>query len=233
MKPNADGEPGKKPTIAGNEKEPSDQTETLLHEGDGDLAIPSEPVGDSQAKFQAIFEHSPLAIMFTDAEGTITTCNDNASQLFGAPKKKLIGFSYKSIRDDLMRAAVAKALSGQKSHFEGEYLTVTGNVFTLMRANFSPAYHSDGSVSGVIGIFEDITDRRLVEKEMEQLIRQLQDTLSKVQKMSGLLPICSCCKRIRDKKGAWNVMETYLRDHFHIVFSHGICPECAEKMYKM
>ena len=188
---------------------------------------------DNRSKFQAIFEHSPLAIMCTDADGVITTCNENACQLFGAPKKRLIGFSYQSIRDEMMRGAVTKALSGQKSHFEGEYLTVTGNVFTTMSANFSPAYDSEGDVSGVIGIFEDITDRKLMEKDMQGLTRELKDALSKVRKLSGILPICASCKRIRDEKGSWNEIECYIRDHSDIDFSHGICPECAEKLYKM
>ena len=186
---------------------------------------------DNGSKFKAIFEHSPLAIMYTDADGTITTCNDNALQLFGANREKLIGFSYRSIRDELMRAAISKALAGQKSRFEGEYLTVTGNVLTNMSANFSPTFNPDGSVSGVIGIFEDITERKLMEKDRERLIRDLRDALSKVKKLSGFLPICASCKRIRDDKGYWNQIESYIRDHSEIDFSHGICPECAQKLY--
>ena len=131
-----------------------------------------------------------------------------------------------------MRAAIAKALSGQISRFEGEYLTVTGNVLTNMSANFSPAFNPDGTVAGVIGIFEDITERRLIEKDRERLIRELQDALSKVKKLSGFLPICASCKRIRDDKGYWNQIESYIRDHSDIDFSHGICPECAQKLYK-
>lgn len=188
-------------------------------------------IEENTAKFRAIVEHSPLAIMFTDAAGTITTCNDNASKLFGAPKKKLTGFSYRSIRDELMRAAIERALAGQQSRFEGEYLTVTGNVLTHMNANFSPAINPDGSVAGVIGIFEDISERRLVEKDRERLIRELRDALSKVKRLSGFLPICASCKKIRDDKGYWNQIELYIRDHSEIDFSHGICPECAQKLY--
>ena len=169
--------------------------------------------------------------MYTDSDGTITTCNDNASRLFGAPKEKLVGFSYLSIRDELMRSAIAKALSGQRSRFEGEYLTVSGNVLTNMNANFSPAFHPDGSVSGVIGIFEDITERKLVEKDRERLIHELQVALSSVRKLSGFLPICASCKRIRDDKGYWNQIETYISTHSEIDFSHSICPECAQKLY--
>lgn len=186
---------------------------------------------NDQLKFQAIFEHSPLAIMYTDAEGTITTCNENASTLFGAPRKKLIGFSYLSIRDNIMRNAIAEALSGKQSRFEGEYLTVTGNVLTQMSAKFSPAFDSDGSVTGVIGIFEDITERKLVEKDRERLIRELQDALSEIKTLSGLIPICASCRRVRDDKGYWSQIEAYIRDHSEVDFSHGLCPDCAKNYY--
>lgn len=114
---------------------------------------------ENDQKYKAIFDYSPLAIMCADANGVITACNDNASELFSAPKEKLVGFSYESFRDEGMRMAIVKALSGRKSRFEGEYLTVTGNVSTHMNANFSPVFNPDGSVGGVIGIFEDITGR--------------------------------------------------------------------------
>ena len=186
---------------------------------------------NDQLKFRAIFEHSPLAIMYTNAEGTITTCNENASKLFGAPPEKLIGFSYISIRDEIMRNAIAEALTGKQSRFEGEYLTVTGNVLTQMRANFSPAFNSDGSVSGVIGIFEDITERKLVEKDRERLIRELKEALSKIKTLSGLIPICASCRRVRDDKGYWSQIEAYIRDHSEADFSHGLCPDCAKNLY--
>jgi len=60
---------------------------------------------------------------------------------------------------------------------------------------------------------------------------RLKDALANVRTLSGLLPICASCKKIRDDKGYWNRIESYLRDHSDAVFSHGICPECAEKIY--
>lgn len=126
-------------------------------------------VEESERIFQIIFDHSPLSIMYTDQNGVITTCNERATTLFGAKRDKLIGFSYNSIKNERMRGAISKALGGEKSNFEGEYLTVTGNVLTQMSANFSPSFSEDGSVSGVIGIFEDITDRVQAEKSLKEL----------------------------------------------------------------
>jgi len=69
------------------------------------------------------------------------------------------------------------------------------------------------------------------EMEREKVILQLQDALTKVKTLSGLLPICSSCKKIRDDKGYWNQIEAYIRDHSEAEFSHGICPECMKELY--
>lgn len=60
---------------------------------------------------------------------------------------------------------------------------------------------------------------------------QLKDSLSQVKKLGGLLPICASCKKIRDDKGYWKQIETYIRDHSEADFSHSICPECARTLY--
>lgn len=49
--------------------------------------------------------------------------------------------------------------------------------------------------------------------------------------LEGILPVCASCKKIRDKKGSWHQIEAYIRDRSDADFSHGICPECAEKLY--
>lgn len=65
----------------------------------------------------------------------------------------------------------------------------------------------------------------------ERLIEELQEALARVKTLSGLLPICASCKKIRDDKGYWNQIETYIEAHSEADFSHSICPECARKLY--
>jgi bacterioferritin-associated ferredoxin len=77
----------------------------------------------------------------------------------------------------------------------------------------------------------NLTERKAIEKEREKLIAELKDSLAQVKKLSGLLPICSHCKKIRDDKGYWNQIESYIYDHSEADFSHSICPECAKKHY--
>jgi PAS domain S-box-containing protein len=82
-----------------------------------------------------------------------------------------------------------------------------------------------------IGIDRDITERKRSEKEREQLIKKLQAALSDVKTLSGLVPICANCKQIRDDKGFWTQVESYIQERSQARFSHGICPDCMRKLY--
>jgi hypothetical protein len=67
---------------------------------------------------------------------------------------------------------------------------------------------------------------KLREKNLE-----LRNALSKIKTLSGMLPICASCKKIRDDKGYWNQIESYIKHHSEAEFSHSICPECAKILY--
>jgi DNA-binding NtrC family response regulator len=73
--------------------------------------------------------------------------------------------------------------------------------------------------------------RQEAEAERERLIAELTAALAKVKTLSGLLPICSSCKNIRDDKGYWNRLEVYLQQHSDATLTHGICPDCARRLY--
>jgi hypothetical protein len=72
---------------------------------------------------------------------------------------------------------------------------------------------------------------RQTNTEKSKVIAQLQEALAEVQILSGFLPICSSCKKVRDDHGYWNQIEAYISERSEAEFSHSICPECAEKMY--
>jgi DNA-binding response OmpR family regulator len=67
------------------------------------------------------------------------------------------------------------------------------------------------------------------EKEQQKLISELQEALAEIKTLKGFIPICATCKKIRDDEGYWNQLEAYISEHTDAVFSHGMCPECAEK----
>jgi len=76
--------------------------------------------------------------------------------------------------------------------------------------------------------FIDITKRKMLETDLQ---KKLQDALEQIKILRGVLPICASCKKIRDDKGCWNQLEVYIKEHSEAVFSHGICPDCAKKLY--
>ncbi len=78
---------------------------------------------------------------------------------------------------------------------------------------------------------EDILERKRNEAERERLVAEMQATLDKVKQLEGILPICSFCKKIRDKQGEWVVMEKYIGSHSEAMFSHGFCPDCGREHY--
>jgi DNA-binding NarL/FixJ family response regulator len=74
-------------------------------------------------------------------------------------------------------------------------------------------------------------ERKLAALERDRLIAELQEALANVKTLSGLVPICSGCKKIRNDQGYWSEVEIYVAKHSDAKFSHGICPDCARKLY--
>jgi DNA-binding NtrC family response regulator len=74
-------------------------------------------------------------------------------------------------------------------------------------------------------------ERRRAQEERERLIAQLQEALANIKALRGMLPICASCKKIRDDSGYWNQIETYIRAHADVEFSHGLCPDCTGRLY--
>jgi len=77
----------------------------------------------------------------------------------------------------------------------------------------------------------DIAEREKVEQERERLILELRQALVKVKTLSGLIPICASCKKVRDDSGYWNQIEAYISEHSEAEFSHAICPDCFRRLY--
>lgn len=90
----------------------------------------------------------------------------------------------------------------------------------------------DGRVTGLCGTIIDITGRKAAEEARKETGGELHRALENVKLLSGLLPICAYCKKIKDDKGCWESFEKFIRERFRAEFTHCICPECAEKFAK-
>ena len=144
-------------------------------------------------------------------------------------------------RTDILNKRVTEVLPGIEKD-PSDWIGLYGNVaITGVATNFER--HSEvlgrwyrvietGPEKGFfMTIFDDITDRKLIEKEKEKLIAELRKALTEIKQLRGILPICASCKKIRDDEGAWTQIESYIREHSEVEFSHGICPECIKKLY--
>ena len=134
--------------------------------------------------------------------------------------------------DDRMKARINfdRALSGESFTLEEQY----GDTELERRYYediYSPIIDTDGEIIGLTLFLTDITERKKIEGERNRLISELQEALAKVKMLSGLLPVCSNCKKIRNEDGKWERIEVYIRNHSEADFSHSLCPECARKIY--
>lgn len=91
-------------------------------------------------------------------------------------------------------------------------------------------FNSGGELMWIDGVIEDITEMKQAQEAKEKLIVELQVALFNVKTLSGLLPMCAWCKKIRNDKGYWKQVEEYISEHTDAEFSHGICPECMKNL---
>jgi hypothetical protein len=78
---------------------------------------------------------------------------------------------------------------------------------------------------------KEVAERKLYGSQRDEVIVELQDALVQIKTLTGLLPTCASCKKIKDIEGKWVQMESYIQKHSNARFSHGICPTCAKKLY--
>jgi len=99
-------------------------------------------------------------------------------------------------------------------------------------------HDDEGRFLGLLGITRDITRRKEAEaglrhalEEKEKAVAELSEALERVQTLSGLLPICSHCKKVRDDAGYWQRIERYIEQRTEATFTHGLCPTCIQGLY--
>ena len=94
-------------------------------------------------------------------------------------------------------------------------------------------------IGGIVGKIRDLRESlkeelakgNRLQKERDDLISELQVSLSEVKTLSGMIPICASCKRVRQDDGYWASIERYIRDHSDAELSHSICPKCLDQLY--
>ncbi len=180
-----------------------------------------------------IIESSSSAIAITDLKGNMTYVNpaflqiwgfDNAEELIGRPLPE-----FWVVEDKLNE--IMQTLSGTGTWFGEIPAKRKDGILFDVQVSAATVFDKEGIPVALTSTSIDITERKQTEEERERLIIELQEAISKVKILSGMLPICTTCKKIRDDKGYWNRIEKYIMERSETEFSHSICPECAEKLY--
>ncbi len=175
-----------------------------------------------------LYDQIPAMVWTTDEDFVLTSWRGGGLKGLGLVPDQLVGtdmYAYFGTRDPNYPpiAAHHRALSGESVRYEFGFQGVWA------QAHVQPLYGSDGEIRGVIGVALDITELKTAEAERERLIEELRQALADVERLSGLLPICAHCKRIRNEAGGWNDLAEYVTTHSRASFSHGICEDCLRR----
>ncbi len=192
---------------------------------------------ESERKFRSVAQSANDAIISSNSTGNIVFWNIAAQKMFGYVEEEIIGQPLTILMPERYREVHKRSMERHSSSGESKVIGKTLELSGLRKdlsefqMELSLATWNVGQDVFYTGIIRDISERKRVEEEREKLLLDLQDALAKVKTLSGLLPICAACKKIRDDKGYWNQIESYIRDHSEADFTHSICPECSKKLY--
>jgi PAS domain S-box-containing protein len=196
----------------------------------------ADVLAESEKRYRTLFEHAGDAIFILGSvgknAGKIIEANHTAAAMHGYTHNEL----QQMWITDLDTPDAAKGAASMIRHIlNGEWIKTElrhrrkdGTEFPV---EVSAGLLELGDQKFILAVDRDITARRQVETARENLIQDLRDSFEKIKTLKGLLPICASCKKIRDDKGYWNQIETYIATHSEAEFSHSLCPACVEKLY--
>lgn len=187
-----------------------------------------------EEKFSKAFHSAPYAVILTRlADGKIIEVNDGFVAITGYAAAEVLGKTTFALDlwarpEDRAEVVARLTANGKVDALELPFRRKSGELLTGL---FSAATIVIGDEKFILASISDITARKRAEDERERLVAEREKSLEEINILSGLLPICMSCKKIRDDNGYWNQLELYIRSHSQAEFSHGLCPDCAHKIY--
>jgi PAS domain S-box-containing protein len=186
---------------------------------------PGQATVNSQAEEVLASLGDPCTII--DRNFSVIYENQAAKDLLGSNCGKKCYTIYHGLQNRCDSCHTAEVFEDGTIHKNEKILRIDGSERHI-EITSAPLRDGAGKITAVVNITHDVTIRTMTEKGKEHLIRELQGSLAKTKRLNGLLPICSYCKKIKDGNGAWHQLESYLRSHAEVEFSHGICQDCGE-----
>ena len=184
----------------------------------------------SEATARAFLESINETALLLGPDGKVLMANQPCAARLGCSLPELIGSNvfnhmnpeevarHKDVLVTVLKTRQPISLE-ERDHDRQAYIQAT------------PVLDTAGNVSAIAVLSFDITERKRMEEQLRHSITALERALHEVKTLSGLLPICAGCKKIRDDQGYWREVEQYLQQHTHAEFSHGLCPDCMRRLY--
>jgi PAS domain S-box-containing protein len=188
----------------------------------------------AELRYRDLFDTVPVGLFRCLPTGKILDANPALASMLGFEDRGgLLGQNFALFhpkQNDFVRWREELEREGSVAFIETNFKTRGGKMRSVqihakaLRDTETQQIVYEGSV-------EDITERKSAEAEREKLISELRETCAKIKTLTGLLPICASCKKIRDKDGTWNLLESYIEHHSDAHFTHSFCPECVRQLY--
>lgn len=177
---------------------------------------------------RVVIEQMADGLILLEAQDRIIQVNPTAESMLNIRKLEAKG---KPIGEVLLWPELLDRMASHDFFHEEVSLQSEGGLeyFEIKSSTFKD---SKGRKLGRCFFIRNISQKKKEAIERERLLDELQKALAKVKTLSGLLPICAHCKKIRDDKGYWNQMELYIQEHSEAFFSHGLCPDCMTRFYR-
>lgn len=201
-----------------------------------DLRVQEQLLRASEGRLRAILENAAALVIFLAPDWKVHEFNLGAQEVFGWQRREVLALDFLSLL--IPPAQVKEVESILQRSLAGESIK---QVDTVMLDKSGEVHHifwnctriddRNGQALGLVISGLDLTERVHSAQEREKLIDSLQTALDQVQTLSGLLPICSHCKKVREDTGYWRQIEQYVEKHSHAEFSHSLCPQCAHELY--
>ena len=186
----------------------------------------------AEKRFSDIVINSlPGIFYFFDEQQKFLRWNNNFQQVSQYSAEEISGMhplDFFSNEDrDLVARQIQKVFEEGSATVEADFVSKDGHrtsyFFTGVQAllNDRPC---------LIGMGIDIASHKQVEAERDKQVNELQEVFARTRQFDGCLTVCAWCRKMRDDKGSWETLESYIIKHTDVAFTHGICPECVRKV---
>ena len=174
----------------------------------------------------------PAMLAFWDTDQRCLFANEAYRSWFDVIPETMPGSSLSELLGphiyELNRQYVEGALRGEPQQFEREFADPRGGPPRFAQIDYVPI-RIGGVVQGFAVAVADVSRIKKLERELQRTVSKLQEALTNVRTLSGLLPICAWCKKIRTDQGYYEQIESFISAHTDATFTHGICPDCEAR----